>query len=254
MFDIDTVCLTGAGRLDPDPRWSMASHVHSFWEFIYFVRGTGRIDVPSSSIRAQQYHLVVYPPGLPHAEFSDPFDPEETIFLSVEVKADAVPGSHHLLPDITGDIGWLCKHIYQEFAENGSSNLVQTYTKSLLILVDRTWKCSVSVKHDIVDAAIQLINSEYTSDLTLDDISRTSCAGKFSLAHSFKKRLGISPLRYLQQVRIEAAKRLLITTDNSVNSIAVNTGFADPLYFSRLFKENTGVSPSEFRRLHNKAM
>ena len=67
MFDLDSVSLVGGGRVDADSRWAMPAHTHTSWEFIYFVRGSGRIDVPAQTLSPQAYHLVVYPPGLPHA-------------------------------------------------------------------------------------------------------------------------------------------------------------------------------------------
>lgn len=63
----------------------------------------------------------------------------------------------------------------------------------------------------------------------------------------FKNQLGISPHQYLLQVKIDRAKELLLFTDSEVKDIAQQVGFPDPYYFSKVFKDKTGVSPLRFR-------
>jgi len=63
----------------------------------------------------------------------------------------------------------------------------------------------------------------------------------------FKNQTGTSPNQYLLHVKIERAKELLLFTDTEVKDIAPQVGFADPSYFSRVFKEKAGVSPHRYR-------
>jgi len=247
MFDVESATLIHVGRIDPDPKWAMQSHVHNTWEFIYFVRGTGLIDLPSATIRAQQYHMVIYPPGLPHAEISDPADPEETIFLVVDVKGSAPIDSQLRLSDVTGDIGWLCKRLYSEVDENGITPLAETYTKAFLLLVERVTEHGLKAQPDVVDTAVQYIHANYNLNITLTDLANAALASCTYISHKFKEKMGVSPIRYLQQVRLENAKRILLTTDSPIGEIAALTGFSDPLYFSRIFKEATGTTPTQFR-------
>lgn len=71
---------------------------------------------------------------------------------------------------------------------------------------------------------------------------------------TFRRRwldvVGMPPGRYLQGLRIGEAKRLLVETRRTVAEIAGDCGYADPLYFSRSFRAETGVSPSDYRKLH----
>jgi YesN/AraC family two-component response regulator len=66
----------------------------------------------------------------------------------------------------------------------------------------------------------------------------------------FLKETGLSPTEYMNNLRIEKAKKLL--TDNSqessISDIAEQCGIKDPFYFSRIFKKFTGDTPSEYRR------
>jgi len=66
----------------------------------------------------------------------------------------------------------------------------------------------------------------------------------------FKRHLGVSPARYLAQRRVREACRLLSLTDRSIEAVAEAVGFANRHHFSRVFRENTGIPPAQFRRDH----
>jgi len=83
--------------------------------------------------------------------------------------------------------------------------------------------------------------------------SRRELADQASLSESrfhdvFRGIMGRAPMEYVQSRRMEMAKRLLINTDRSVSQVASLTGFADPFYFSRLFRKTQGCSPARYRR------
>lgn len=65
----------------------------------------------------------------------------------------------------------------------------------------------------------------------------------------FKHYFGVSPLKYVSGVRIEKAKLLLKTTGLSIAEVAEETGYHDLFHFSKRFKEQTGYSPSDFRKI-----
>ena len=68
------------------------------------------------------------------------------------------------------------------------------------------------------------------------------------LSHIFKSVAGVSTMAYLKACRIAAAKRYLAQTELPVGEIVERCGFSDSSNFSRTFREQTGMSPSEFRR------
>jgi AraC-like DNA-binding protein/mannose-6-phosphate isomerase-like protein (cupin superfamily) len=241
LFDVASARLVGVGHVAPDSGWAMPSHSHAYWEFVYFIRGSGKVDVPSATLSPQPFHLVVYPPGLPHAETANPADPEETVFMSIDVTGDPPAGAHLLLPDHNGELGWL-------LGSFGTTPLAHAYVTAFLHLVERLWGMGVPVRHDSIDTVLQHIHTNYASDISLESLANVACLSKTHLAHVFRSRVGTSPLRYLQHVRIEAAKRLLGTSSLPIREVAARVGFADPLYFSRAFRSATGVSPKACRR------
>ena len=95
---------------------------------------------------------------------------------------------------------------------------------------------------------MQYIHKNYSEHITLADIAQTVSVSKSSALNIFNKYLRISPVSYLINYRLKRAAKLLASTDNSIYSIASNTGFENAGYFCRSFKELFGVTPSEYRK------
>jgi AraC-like DNA-binding protein len=68
----------------------------------------------------------------------------------------------------------------------------------------------------------------------------------------FKKKTGLSPLAYFNQLKVQHACELLKKTDLKINQICYKVGIEDSLYFSRLFSKAMGMSPTEYRKAKTK--
>ncbi len=249
VFDVQAAQLIRAGRILPDAEWHMPAHVHSlYWEFIYFLQGCGRVETPVSTFLPNRYNLMIYPPGLPHAEWANPQDPESTIFMVITVPAECPQGVYLLLSDRDGKMRWLAESILSEYLAFGRSLLAHTYVQVLLQLVERRWSEVDSVNCDVVDFAIQYVQTHYSLPLSVKQLARLAYVSESYLAHRFRKKTGMSVMRYVRQIRADEATRLLATTTDPIASIAQKVGFSDPLHFSRVFKRLTGCAPSNMRR------
>lgn len=91
------------------------------------------------------------------------------------------------------------------------------------------------------------LKNNFQQKLTLEIIAENCHGSAFNLQRTFKKIVGLSPLNYLNKIRLEHAKDLLISTDQSIKSIALNCGFNNDTYFSTLFKRNFQMTPTTFR-------
>jgi AraC-like DNA-binding protein len=69
----------------------------------------------------------------------------------------------------------------------------------------------------------------------------------FRFIHKFKDLTGMTPIEYLTQIRINEAKFLLSNSPLNVAEISSIVGYDDPLYFSRVFKKVTGISPKNYK-------
>jgi iron complex transport system substrate-binding protein len=68
------------------------------------------------------------------------------------------------------------------------------------------------------------------------------------LARVFRQQYGLTPMDYVQSIRIERAKQLLRHTDLKITAVADAVGYQDAVYFSRLFKRHTQMTPGRFRQ------
>ncbi len=91
------------------------------------------------------------------------------------------------------------------------------------------------------------LEENYAEPLTLAVLAEQFFASTYHLQRTFKRVTGITPLAYLQEVRVVAAKRLLIESDLAINAVGAQVGIANAAHFATLFLKKTGLTPSEFR-------
>lgn len=101
---------------------------------------------------------------------------------------------------------------------------------------------------DLSSRLEQYIDQYLDKDLSLPWLARELGVGKTTLYHCSMSCFGMAPGKLIQRKRIDEAKRLLLQTDDSIAMIAAKVGIADYNYFSKLFKQDQGMSPREFRR------
>lgn len=108
--------------------------------------------------------------------------------------------------------------------------------------------CKASEKSmSVVETAKEYIQNNYSRDISLDDVSRTVNISPYYFSKIFKEETGEGFVEYLTGIRMEKAKELLNTTEYSMKEICSMVGYADPNYFSRSFKKNVGVTPTEYK-------
>lgn len=100
----------------------------------------------------------------------------------------------------------------------------------------------------IAESARQLMEVELTQGFQIEEISRALHISRSTLFLHFKKEFGKSPMAVHAEIRIKRARKLLKESTLPISQIAFQSGFTDPLYFSRLFSKEMGMSPREYRR------
>ena len=101
----------------------------------------------------------------------------------------------------------------------------------------------------LVEAAIEDIRANYAGLYGVEELSERLGVSKSHLVRTFTAALGIPPGRYLTRVRIEAAQRLLLHREYTLDVVASLCGFSGANYLCRVFKKETGQSPAQWRAL-----
>lgn len=96
------------------------------------------------------------------------------------------------------------------------------------------------------DRLVLLLNDSYQKNWTVDEMAAVCHLSASRFIHFFKERKGIAPLHYLIEIRIQKAKEMMLNSSLNVKQVAQLVGYSDPLYFSRIFKKVTGLSPRRF--------
>lgn len=96
----------------------------------------------------------------------------------------------------------------------------------------------------------EFISNHYTEEIDLNECAERCNLSRSRFTHLFTQTVGTSPLQYQQQLRLEQACELLRSSTLSVGEISDGVGFKDALYFSRIFKKKTGLTPSDCRKGH----
>lgn len=126
--------------------------------------------------------------------------------------------------------------------------------KALLIDMPRTWQTEYAVlplTTDHADEAVRKVERwlqrRYSEDLRMDEL-----AGRFGMSsrtfeRRFRAAVGRSPIAYLQNVRVAAARRMLEDGKRSIQQVSSAVGYDDVAFFRALFKRHIGVSPAAYR-------
>jgi signal transduction histidine kinase/AraC-like DNA-binding protein len=100
----------------------------------------------------------------------------------------------------------------------------------------------------LVRQAMAYIHEHYASSISRTDLARHVALSEDYLTACFRKELGVTPIAYLNRYRVHRARQLLTDTSKSVTEIALEVGFSDSGYFSRVFRREMGISPEAYRQ------
>ena len=104
-----------------------------------------------------------------------------------------------------------------------------------------------------IQEAVTYIRNHYAAGLTVEELAGYLRVNRSYLYTLFKNKLQLSPKEFLTKFRISRAREQLILTEESVENIAVACGYHSTLVFTKNFKQETGMTPTEFRKTNRQA-
>ncbi len=135
----------------------------------------------------------------------------------------------------------------------GADQMIKITLESFLISIVRDFSVSTkgsdtnsNITGQSIYAIHQYIKEHYTERITLDNLCFIFGTNKTSLCRDFKFEYGMTVLSFINSLRIKEAKTMLRSKENSVTEISEKLGFESIHYFCRVFKQNTGLSPTQY--------
>jgi AraC-like DNA-binding protein len=99
----------------------------------------------------------------------------------------------------------------------------------------------------LVRQAMAYIHEHYAEPISRTDLAQHVALSEDYLTACFRKELGVTPITYVIRFRVNQAQQLLLDTDKTITEIALDVGFSDSGYFSRVFRREVGLSPTDYR-------
>ncbi|MBX7298985.1 AraC family transcriptional regulator [Clostridium chauvoei] len=246
------------------------AHFHPFTEIFFIINGEGAFTLDDRDVKVKQGDLIIINPNCLHTEKSIvKNNPLEYIVLGIDNLILNFPDSYNLTNDTNS------KKLYKIINLQSSRDAILTCLNSLIREIEnKDYNYEMACKNILTLLIIHIIrsipsllvieepqeklnlecvkiknyiDSHYSENITLDILSDMSYMNKFHLVHTFTKQIGISPINYVINKRIEESKNLLTTTSYSIRDIASIVGFSNSSYFSQAFKKVTGTSPKGYR-------
>jgi len=249
---------------------SIPQHHHDFYHLIYIVGGEGIINVNGNENKVLENHIYIIKPGLEHGIIPNSSNPLRTVEVKFTVGHGEIADRLNILPSKIdngdGKIRIILENLmdeainkdilYKEIINAGLTELLLRIIRSCnLDNVQKASNCkdyfinenSYGNENEILSEVVSYINNNYNKKITLIDLSKISTLNQAYLCRIFSKKYEISPIQYINHIRLQKAKELLVYSDENITEISEHVGFQSIHYFSRYFTSKEKVTPLEYR-------
>ena len=239
-----------------DPEWNMENLCASFTRVYFPLEGEGILTFGEKTVRLLPGNIYVVPSGLNFSGFCPQKLNKIYIHLTLTRPdgSDIFAGIDHILilPDQQKRIA--------EVASLYRGKDIQSILKLKLLLhqileqalaLCPPQNAELQEYAEITKAALSYIDSHLRAGLSITELANALFVSKLVLQKKFKADLGKPIGRYIDDCLLARAERELLDPTLSIKDISDRLGFCDQFYFSRKFSETHGISPRQFRQMHN---
>ena len=227
-----------------------------YQRFFYVVKGTIVFDDERHKRwRFSAGDIIYLPSNITYRSYWD--SAEDGAFLSLNFyMRDGDGNMLNLAQDITlcctdrsGRLYRLFKQMHETWTKATAGDKLECLSQLIGImrtLAAKAERQELGEENRTMLKAIVHLEDHYLEELDIDELARIAQLKECQFRRKFKSLKGTSPVKYRNLLRMNKAAELLRSGEFSVVETAMSVGFDDPNYFSRLFKEQYGVSPKQY--------
>ncbi len=228
---------------------------------MYCTGGSGWISVDSKKheVKANQYFII--PANKPHSYASSPSDPWTIYWVHYTgINAPSYSSGHESVHSITpSDIDRIEDRLllFEEMIHNlemgysidnlNYANICLSHFLASFSYLAQFRQLRNVKEADMVQRSIGFMKSNLHKKLSLVDLADEAGLSSSHYSLAFRQKTGRAPVDYLIQLKVQKACQLLDHSNQRVKEIAVQVGYDDAYYFSRIFKKLMNVSPKDYR-------
>jgi len=250
-------------------------HFHNLLEIGICRRGSGRLVLDDKEQRYESGMFSVIPENVPHTTISDGMEANFWEYLFIDVRAavaELYPDNPVYQNEIVDNInkrpmlmqssqasalGWLIDAIMSEMRERKQyyGQMVRFYLKALIIEIMRqhtklpnyAQKKSKDSNMSRIASVLEYINDHYSAPLKVKELAETSEMSETHFRRVFFDYVNMTPMDYVNLVRVQKACELMKKNDDSMDRIAEKCGFSTTSTFNRNFKKFLNTSPYQWK-------
>lgn len=254
--------------------WQNKLHTHSYSQIISVLKGAGTIQIGDKCYPLAEHCIFLIPPYVPHAITADDISsPPQMMDIKFSIAESPLSEAVAKLPvQLDSSLFPQFQHYFERILKESEENLPYSYDRICMYfgLTLTTFlrhghsACLPEPPPYLDDLSVQEINGvdmrkvtqyiqqNYAVPISLEDLAKIAIVSKSKLILAFKDAYNTTPIKFINQVRLEKAKSLLLNSASSIGEISEMVGFQRLHYFSRYFKSHEALSPVEYRQRYSK--
>lgn len=255
-----------------DIPWRFEAHDHSAVEILLTLEGSVTYNVGDQVYEIRKGEILIIPPDTVHSltmgegssRYLFLFEPDAIMSMR-DIKSLAVYFSRpfHLCDGSDTqirirDLLLKTREAY-EAREMLWNTVCHSYILRIYTVLGQRYLNGVRTKSadalrnmdpEVINAVMTYINNHYRESLTLEHVAAFAGFSRCYFSRSFKRQTGYSFKNYLCQKRLQVAADLLIRTEIPMRDVAFESGFGSAATFNRVFRENKGCTPTQYRAIY----
>ena len=222
------------------------THSHPYAQLLLPLEGSLFIKTRLHKKNIEQNHLFFLPPGDEHTFYSE----ERNEFLVLDIPLSLFPSQD--FRHLTGGIYLSMDQQWQALRtlflyETGRNTELSHSLNDLFRYASR-----LLVKQNDQPVSIKYIHDHFQENISIAKLAALEHYNPSYYCEWFQKKTGMSPLAYIQKLRLEKARNLLLNTDLTMLQISQEVGYEQQSSLTRLFKQKESISPTDYRKKFRK--